>query len=340
MDPEENIKVDPMQLEEGYFQQDEIADELAFQEQFKEKIEQPPAGFTENTEGVDTPTGDEIKFDAEGNPIEAKVDDPAEPFKFDETLADAEKAELLELNSKLGTNFEDLATLKSAINKQDTAEESTDIQKDRDLIGYLDELSTYSDRKIVEEDLKISLQKEGKDIYSQAVIDEIQEEADKLEDNGTLKYAARTVRDGVTSLRATKKANVDTFDNKQKVTKEQATTKVKEDTQSAINEIFKAGDFMGIKPTREDLLGAYADVTKNKHIDHLRANPREAIEYALFKKYKGEIQKKLGKPDFKAGVKNTLEQLGMEGSQQTGSPGTETKEDSQEKKSYFEKFIQ
>jgi len=333
--PEENFTPDPMQLEEGYFQQDEIADEKAFQDQFKENVDIPPPGFNEQAET--TETTEDIKFDNEGNAIETETTE--DPFKFDETLAESEKAELLELNEKLGTNFEDLESLKNSIKKQDVAEESTTIEKDRDLISYLDDLIQYDDRKLVEEDLKISLQKEGKNIHDEEVADQIEAELEKLEDSGSLKFAARTVREGVNSLRSKKIADVEAFDNKQKETKEQSIAKLKTETQGAINEIFKSGNFMGIKPKKEDLLEAYASVTKNKHIDHLRANPSDAIEYALFKKYKGEILKKLGKPDYKTGVKNTLEQLGMEGSQQTSNQGSETQESNEGKQSYFEQFI-
>ena len=66
----------------------------------------------------------------------------------------------------------------------------------------------------------------------------------------------------------------------------------------------------------KEMVEIYKDVSKNKHIEHLKVNPKDAVEFALFKKYGEIIKKNLGKPNYEAGVKNALQELGMSSSQQ------------------------
>jgi len=327
---EQEFVKDPMELDEGHFSKDEIAEEENFKNQFKEE-----ENFVEDPGGMlDEGTEESAEEGTEKNAEEG------EKFEFDQSLAAAEKAELEELNDKLGTNFEDLKSLKDALNRQDTKEAANTVNEDQQLVNYFESVLNYSNRDIVMEDKKMLVQQDpNQDIKNPETLERLEEEVSTLEENGTLEYAARSIKADIRNILDKKKASINAFNDSQKVTREKALGEKKDKIQASINEIFKSKTFLGIQPSREALLEAYTDVSKDKHIDHLRAHPEDAVEYVLFKKYKGEILKKLGKPDFKAGVKSTLDSLGMEGSQQTSKPGTKTDEGTQEELSYFQQFI-
>ena len=336
MEGQEEFTTDPMELEDGHFEKDEIEQEKSFKDQFREEenfVEDPGGMLDETT--TDTVI-DKPKLDENGQVI---VEDPK--FEFDASLAEAEKAELKELNEKLGTNFEDLKDLREAINQTENKTVVDDIQEDQQFVNYFEAVLRYGDKDVVMEDKKMLIQQKGvEDLKNPEVQARLDEEVLLLEENGSLEFAARSIRSDIRNILDKKKAKINTFNENQKQTLEQQQKAFKDKVQESINTIFKAGTFLGIKPSKEDLLNAYTDVTKNKHIDHLRANPNEAVEYVLFKKYKQEIAKKLGKPDFKAGVKNTLENLGMVSSEQTSKAVvTDNKEAEQEKLSYFNQFI-
>ena len=332
----DEIITDPMELSEGHFEQDDINQEKAFKDQFNEEesFNVDPGGMEEGTEtsneNIDTETGKSI--------IEEEKD---EKFEFDQSLAESEKAELEELNQKLGSNFPDLKSLRDAIKSNETKEETNDIEEEQQFISYFESVLEYSDKDVVIEDAKMLVQQKGvESLKDPEVLERIENEAALLEENGSLPYAARSIRSSINNILDKKRTKINTFQENQKTTIEQQQTEFKEKVQESVNNIYKEGQFLGIKPSKADLLEAYTDVTKNKHIDHLRANPDEAIEYVLFKKYRQEIVKKLGKPGFKAGVKNTLEELGMVGSKQTGKPViTDDKSGAQEELSYFGSFI-
>jgi len=266
-------------------------------------------------------------------------EDPAEPFKFDDTLAEAEKAELAELNAKLGTNFEDLKELKEKIKQTDTKEQISEIEEDRDFVAYFQSVMKYDDKDIVMEDEKLKAQQLGKNIKDPRIMEEIEEKVERLEQNEMLDYAAQAVRNNVQNAIDKRQSKIDAFENSQKQTLEQKEAARKEQLQESINSIYKAGKFLNITPKKEDFVEIYRDLSKGKLIDHLNADPASAVEVALYLKYKNEISKNLGKPGFKAGVKSALETIGMTTTQQTGKGVTKNdRSDNQDELSYLDAF--
>lgn len=333
---------DPMELPENHFAQQEIDAEKQFLENYAQPPIQTTPGITEQeptppVEGAEGAEGTE----GDPKPDGSSEGDPDEPFKFDDAIAEAEKAELEELNAKLGTDYKDLSELKAAYKKEDENAELQQIETEKTYINYFKSVldpKKYDDRRIVYEDEKMIAQDAGKDITDPQIIEEINTKIDGLEQNGVLQYAANTIRQTVKTALAQKEAIVQAFDDKQKATRQQTAAQRKESLQNSINEVYKAGEFLGITPTKEDMLDIYKDISADKHIDHLKSNPKDAVQFALFKKYQSVIEKNLGKPDYKAGVKDTLEKIGLSGSEQT-SKGANDQGSDEGEKSYFEQFV-
>jgi len=324
-------EVDPMALPENHFEQQEISAEESFLANYQNQpIDQSP-GVTEQGPEGDLASDD----DTDG-------DDSSEVFKFDDAIAESEKEELDELNAKLGTNYKDLRELKSAYQKEDLDEELQEVNQDRAYVNYFKTVldpKEYDDRRIVFEDEKMIAQDQGRDITDPSVVEEINAKVETLEMNGVLEYAAKTIRQTVRQALQQKEAKVNAFDEKQSASKQQTEAQRKESIQDSISEIFKAGKFLGVTPTKEDMIDIYKDISNNKHIEHLKSNPKDAVEFALFKRYRSVMEKNLNKPDYKAGVKNTLASIGLTGSEQTGKRANDQGSDEGEK-SYFDQFVQ
>jgi hypothetical protein len=331
-------ELDPMALPENHFEEQEISAEDNFQEKYSAPVFNTPG----ITEGENADLNEEAeKFDSEGNLIVADADD-GEPFKFDDAIAESEQKELEELNAKLGSDYKSLKDLKAAYKSEDSNVEVQEIAQDKTYIDYFKSVldpKQYDDRRIVFEDKKMIAQDAGKDITDPSIIEEINAEVETLEGNGVLSYAAGTLRQTVKEALKQREAKVSAFEQKENDSKKLSDSERKESIQESINEVFKAGDFLGIKPTKEDMIDIYKDISNNKHIEHLKTHPKDAVEFALFKRYKSVMEKNLNKPNYKAGVKNTLEAIGLTGSEQTGK-GLNNQDSDEGDKSYFDQFVQ
>lgn len=323
---------DPLELEDNFLEKDNQHAE----EEFKKEYGDP---FIERK--VDTTTAP--KFD-EGETEEQKTarlaeeEGKEEPFKFDDALDEAEKVELKELNEKFNTNFESVSDFKDSLKKADNKEEVQQVDENRRYIDYFNTVLQYKDDQIVLEDKRMLAQSAGKDLNDEEVQEEIEMEMEKLRDGGFLPYAANSIRDTVKNALREKKAVVDGYDNKQKLSKEETELKSKTELQDSLAKVFKEGQYMGVKPTREDMLKIYERVSKGKHINHLKANQQDAVEFELFQMYKAVIAKNLGKPDFNAGVKSTLDEIGMSSSE-PGNDGADSTKDSEDGNlTYLQRF--
>lgn len=327
--------INNMELEDNFFEQDEIANEKSFMEEFES-----PVPFNQ----VMDITTDEPKGGTEGKTTEDQEDDQGsvEAFKFDDTMAEEEKAELAELNAKLGTDFESMAKLKESLKTEDKKGEELQIEQERRYINYFRDLldtKKYDDSALILEDKKITAINNNENLADEDVIERIKAEVALLEDSGMTSYAAKAIRDNLSMHLEKKEAVVNQYDSSKQLSAQQKEQKYKEDLQAGINEIFKQGKFFNIQPTKEDLLDIYKEVSKNKHIEHLKANPKDAVEFALFKRYRDVISKNLAKPDFNAGVKNTLKEFGMSSSEQTGKSANDiSKGGNEEELSFLQKF--
>lgn len=324
MDPN---KKNPLELEENFFETEEISKEDEFRSEFEAPYVNRNVSMADEEEDDDDDKG--------------YADDKGEPgaeFKFDESLADEEAKELAELNAKLGTNFEDLNELKKSFKSSDKKEVLGKIDQSRQLVNYFEAVLQYDPERLIREDKIMLAEQKGINIQGEDFIDELEMEIEKLRDTGMMSYVADSIKNNVRIVLEKNKKIVDDFDNSEKTTQEQEQRQFKDKIQESINGIFKQGTFLGIKPSKEDLLSVYKDVSNNKHINHLKANPSDAVEFALYLKYKGEIQKRLGKPDYKAGVRDTLGQIGMTGSQPGKAANVNSKSSDDGDLSYFEKL--
>jgi hypothetical protein len=310
-----------MELEDNFFDQNLKAEEDAFQAEF----EQPGTSFNRF---ADKGIAENALEDGETPP---PAPDTTEAFEFDNVMAEEEAKELAELNAKMGTNFESRNELNEALKQIERSDQSQEIQKEKRYINYFSELldiNKYSDASLVREDKKIALANAGKDPSNEDELENIDREIARLEDSGALSYAANSIRDTLRRSVSEKSKVIKDFEDSQKLTAKQREDKYKQDLQEGINAIYKQGKFLGIQPTKEDMLDIYKDISKNKHLEHLKAHPKDAVSFALFKKYQSIIEKNLSKPNYEAGVKNTLSELGMSNSSQTGTSGKDITKDS------------
>lgn len=320
-----------MELDDNFFEAGERAEEEAFQQEFESNFGQArPHDFLG--------TGDDDDKGKGGDDDPGKTD-----FKFDDALAEEEARELAELNAKLGTNFKDRNELNEALRKEETKDKTSEIQNEKEYINYfksLLDLNKYPDEVLIREDKKLAAVQNGLNIKDEEVLQQIEDDVQRLVDSGAATYAAQAIRNQLRTELEKKEKIVKDHEDSIELSAKQKQEKFKQDLQEGINEIYKQGKFLGIQPTKEDMLSVYKDISKNKHIEHLKANPKDAVEFALFKKYKDIIVKNLGKPSYEAGVKSALEELGMSSSQQTGTSGKDRASGSgEEELSFLQRFV-
>lgn len=318
---------DPMELPDDFF----VKDEQAAHDEFMSKFQAPVYSAQPSFEDPAEPKDPKEEEDPEGAT-------PEEIFKFDDSLAEAEKAELAELNAKFDTNYTDLKELKNKIKSVDNVEDSKVIESERQLVNYFNKVLEYDDERILFENEKMEHTQNG-GVLDKEALDAIKEKIEDLKANNYLKYAALAVRNDVKVALEAKNAIVNKYDNDRKTTTEQTEKQHKEAVQESISTIFKAGKFLGVQPTKQDMVEIYQDIIKNKHIDHLKSNPTDAVEFALFRKYRETIMKNSKKPGFNDGVKSSLEEIGMKSPDKPIEPAKNI-DNSEDEKSYFARFAQ
>lgn len=327
---EDNFKAGAsMELEENFFEKDAIQDEQIFKQQFE--YEQPQGTPAGADDGDFKPVGPEgFKQEGGQQPQVGEGDQGGQggealDFKFDDALAAEEQKELDELNARLNTNYKSRAELDAALKGAEQQEQTSEIDKDRKYVNYFTDLlnkEKFPDAALVKEDKIAEAIERGQNPKDPEVMALIDEQVEQLEQSGALEYAAKSIRQTLQGSLKDKQKKIADFETSQQEAQKQTAEKFKADLQESIGEIYKAGKFMGVQPTKEDMIDIYKDVSKNRHIEHLKVNPRDAVEFALFKKYREVISKNLGKPNYEAGVQATLKELGMSSDGQ----GTEAKD--------------
>jgi hypothetical protein len=336
MEQTENKALADMELSDNFFEQNQAEEEKEFQSQFDDPtpFDAPPA---------------EVEKDKGPNGFQAQEETPAETpegtpeeFKFDDVMAQEEQKELDDLNAKMGTDFKSRNELNDALKQVETSDKASEIQEEQRYVDYFTDLlnkDKYPDEVLVREDKRLAAANAKKDLNNPEVIEEIDDEVAKLVDSGALSYAAQSIRDTLTRSRNEKANIIKTFNDSKQLTAQQQQDQFKQELQEGINDVYKEGKFLGVTPTKQDMLDIYKDISKNKHLEHLKAHPKDAVEFALFKKFQDVIKKNLGKPNYEAGVKHTLTELGMSNAKQTGTRGNDITNDSDAGDlSFLEKF--
>lgn len=320
-----------MELPENFFAQEQIEDEQSFKSQYES-----PVPFNQGVADTDPPPA---PAGTDGD--DASDDGDVSDFKFDDAIKEEEEAELLELNTKLGTDFKDLNTLKQSLKQTDTNSVNKELEDDKRYIAYYNDIldaTKYSGRDLIREDKILDAIRMQKNIKDPEVIAAIDDELDILESNGMLPYAEKAIRAAYEAQLKERVGRVQTAEQSTQLTEKEKAEAHKQNLQESINNVFKQGKFLGVQPTKEDMINIYKDISKNKHIEHLKVNPQDAVEFALFKKYRDVITKNLEKPNFNAGVRTALEELGMSSSQ-TGKSGQDmSKNSGADELSYLQKF--
>jgi hypothetical protein len=259
-------------------------------------------------------------------------------FEFDTSLAEAEKEELRELNAKLNTNYESLDELKADLKKTDNNQKAQEVRKEQDFVDYFESVLKYDDKKIVFEDARLKAQQEGLNLNDPDVIDSIKAKIENYESNEILSVVADNIRSKVEFALQGKKKIIEDFNNEQQQTQAQREAERKQKLQQGVESVWKQGKFLGVKPTKENMLKIYQDISRNKHIEHLRANPVDAVKFALFLEHEDTIMKFFDKPGFNDGVKKVLKEMGMDTSASPSTPAVPADDSGMEDLSYLERL--
>lgn len=267
-----------------------------------------------------------------------------EPLKFDETLAEAEKQELEELNRKLGTNFESLNELKKQFKREDQNDSSQKAQQAQELVNYFDKVLQYPDELLVKEDLiqkaLQEAQNQGRTINVQdpEFLEALDERIANMSDSGVLDYTAQNLRMQVMNNRNTHQKVIDDYQENINRTQAERQSAFKDKVQEAINGIYKEGTFMGVQVDKNELLKIYRNVSNR--IEHHEANPEDAVQFEFFKMHKDVILKQMNKPGFQEGVKKTLEEMGVTASSSSPKTVGGNKTSNQEELNWLQRFVQ
>ena len=346
-----------MELRPGHFSEDAKAAEESFRKEFDTSVipnQQATGGEGEEGKGDDkihvTPTSQELDYglgdQGAGEGDQGKGADgeggEADSINFEQSLKDSEAEELRLMNQQLGTDFESMNDLKAALKQTEKVEKNSEIDKDRQYVEFYDKILQYSDADAVRQDLYLKAKEDPKQMHlpDDDIKETIENEIARLTEDGYLGYVANSVRAEIRNLRKERADKVAKFEAQQKMSEQEIEQARTQKLQESVNKIFKEKKFLGITPTKEDMLKVYLDVKKNKHVDRLMENPDIAVEFELFRRYRDVIVKNLGKPDFNAGVKSTLEKMGMT----TSSPGKNVNvndnEQGDDDRGFIQKFLQ
>jgi len=261
---------------------------------------------------------------------EEGANDGDEEFKFDESLAEAEAKELEEINSRFNTDYKTLKEFNDTVQKKDTSvsEEERTYQDNTQVIEDLNSYIAMDSKTLMREKLLVTAQQNGKDVKSPEVIEEVELSLEKWEDNDTLDLRADSLKAELRGQIKEKTLYNQNYQEKKNSLQQQKEEERKKSVNQAVTTAFKEhkDEFFGVKTTKQDYVDALKNINNNKLINHIKNNPRDAVDLELFLKYRNVISKKTGGPTYSDGVKDTYNELnGRKGaSTQNATGGSES----------------
>ena len=242
--------------------------------------------------------------------------------ELDENLTAEEKKEIEDLNRKFGTDFKDIDEFKALLKKDENKEVVNQIEKDRSLMNYFEEILTqWSDSDIVYKDKVLIAEQKGIDIKDPDNIEVIKEEIADLEASNQLSYAARAIKAEIREKNNELKQKVNTYDNTQSQTKEQREQQEKEALGNAVSEFFKQPNFYGAKLEKKTFIDAYRKVSKGELIKHIKEDPKLAVELQLFIDARETLAKLNGSATYSDGIKDTFDAIKGQNPKDTSKGG-------------------
>lgn len=253
-------------------------------------------------------------LNSQENKLSNPVDGPAvDNFKFDETLEEAEKNELKELNERLNTKFETLDELKTALGTSKPAVNPDEqlFNQNEAIISDLTRYIGMSSRDLMSSKLYADAQANNKDINNPEVIEEINLDLERWLDNDTLDLRANALKAELNVTLKEKKAFNDNYQNTVKKNKEEQIVQKKQLLADVVSKAFKNSNnqFYGTKVEKQDFIDAYQVISNKKLSNHIENNPDVALEVALFLKNRVAIAKRAGGPTYSDGLKDTFAEL-------------------------------
>lgn len=259
-------------------------------------------------ENPDTPesTEEDLDFEKMLNP-----DAPGDPAseKKDEDL------DIEEFNKKLGTDFKSIEDIKKSLKAEDVKDELSEEEKNYNVAKSLTEslasILEYDDETLTKEYFFSIASKEGKNVSSEEVKEEIEDRINVLKDSNTLKDFASNVRMNIKGSYEKNKSVVDTIDNKRSEREQKTIRERNENLQNAFSDIFKAKEFLGITVNQQDVTEAYKSIKNNSFFDKVNNNPQLVAKLAMFVLREEEIQKRATAPTYSDAAERFAKELGI-----------------------------
>lgn len=255
-----------------------------------------------------------------------KPENPEEDLDFEKMFnpdpsgnSNSEKKEedldIEELNKKLGTDFKSIEDIKKSLKAEDVKDELSEEEKNynvaKSLVESLSSILEYDDETLTKEYFFSMASKEGKDVSSEEVKEEIEDRINTLKDSDTLKDFASNVRMNIKGSYEKNKSVVDAIDNK-RAEREQKTIKERnESLQNAFSDIFKAKEFLGVTVSKEDITEAYKSIKNNQFFDKVNNSPELVAKLAMFVLREEEIQKRAAAPTYSDAAERFAKELGI-----------------------------
>lgn len=265
--------------------------------------EEEDEGSEENDDNGPNPD-DQLDFESMLDPNASK-----EGSKTEDEL------DIEQLNKKLGTDFKSIEDIKNTLKSEDQKDELSEENKSYNVaksnVESLSAILEYDDETLAKEYFFSMAAKEGKNISSEEVKEEIEDRINTLKDSNTLKDFASNVRMNIKGSYEKNKSVVDAIDNKRIERENNSIKERNENLQNAFSEIFKAKEFLGITVNKEDITEAYKSIKNNEFFNKVNNNPQLVAKLAMFVLREEEIQKRAAAPTYSDATERFAKELGI-----------------------------
>lgn len=302
-------------LDDGINVMDQVerANEEAFKDEFASMV---PSHTVTTDVGEEAPIlgKEEMEKSAEVTPeVDEKEEEKSLELNdeaFDQALTAEEQKDLDDLNKRLGTSFKDMKSLKDSFKKEEKVDEvSQEIDKKRDLVGYLEQWKEASDRDVVLQDLRVKAHNNGENVNDPEVIQRLEEEVGGFEANGTLPYMGQSLKATLSMQHEKYSGEISKFDESQQLSAKQIEEERKETLKGAVTKLYQREKFYGLEVSQEEHMTAYRDATNKKLIQELESNPELLVEMTLLRSRLDDVAKVSESPSYNAGVKAALDRV-------------------------------
>lgn len=337
--------------ETGAFRQADDAGQEAQQQQNQQFQEEDVYIPSEDEDGTGITFDDDFEQPLRNN----EANDEDQGLSFED-----EELERINKENQEGLNFDDDVVKKQQSQQEETSAEDMieklkelgyNVEKDSNepqqdpriaeleqhntQIDNLEHFLEQDDKAVITEKERNNLiemyKREGREhlIGTESFNDDLEANVeDIMDDSRYSKMYADNVKRDVREFLSKKTTERDSVQNA--ITKDQ-NNKLAENRrglQDSFTHFHKEG-FLGIKPTEEDVKGAYKDITSRALSKELNQNPKLVAEFALFQRMKAKLESSYGGATYGEGVRDTIDKLnGNQGTRSSLAKGLNSRSSS------------